>query len=64
MWPEHTSLGRQACPTRDRSRVWYRINLRKQITQRNYSKKELITALPLKQQLISGEVRISIPKCP
>ena len=38
LWFVHASLGRQACPTRDRSRVWYRINLCKQATQRNCSK--------------------------
>lgn len=42
------SRRRQAFPTCDRSRFWYRINLRKQITQRNCSKKELITALKKK----------------
>ena len=44
LWFVHTSLGRQACPTRDRSRVWYRITLCKQATRRNVPKTLMITA--------------------
>ena len=58
LWFVHTSLGRQACPTRDRSRVWYRINLCKQATRRNCSKNIDNSLL-----LISGEV-LNIAKCP